>query len=784
MSTEPNPSSNPATGKPSNNGLLRQAVRVVWRYKKTTLFVAGVAYFALRQKQKKDKKTKDIDIIDGTMLGWRITNGSIIEAQEPQQFGVGWIGKLAKMLSGSSNEISMLKALMALEMAADDPRVKGLVVKLGHAPGSSATDSGVSAGLGIAQIQELRQALATFREKKEKQLGPGNGRTFFYTDSFDDQGTYYLASAFSDIIIQPTGFVPLSGLSSTQLYFKDLIDKIGVKVHVEARKEYKSVVAPFSQSSMPEKHRENMMSILQSLNDTMISDIAQSRKDQILVSEAAPIEAAEIVRKAMEEGPLMAPDAANVGLVTSMGYSLDIASIVGPRKMIAVGSYADARRTEIVTKEMGIKETDDSSLTSVAGNMLVSADRRAVRETFKLLDAKRPVTVGVVYLLGGIERFGPRGANSVSQSLLDAAKDPGVSAVVLRIDSGGGDVIASDTIGAMVDYVQTTFGKPVIASYGNISASGAYYASTSCKRIFASPGTITGSIGVASMRPIFTRKLLDFLGTNVEELYAVNNKYDSAFTEPQGAELERYRQSIDKIYSDFTSRVAKGRGFTEEEVENVARGQVFTGLQALENGLVDELAIESAAQFGFDARADIANKLLQFYATRIQNTMIRKDVASGNHESIDDAVKDVKFTVTVTSDPGKASQGDELKTIDEGLLMGTKYPASSYKADILKNVRVKVFPDAGSFTRTVLAQFNIVSGDDDDDDDNESTMAIQQQTSSAIARAFVRAQAKQFASDAVRTAISEEIEQVLAQQPSRFTSSSSARFEADSTNIK
>ncbi|KAJ1963597.1 hypothetical protein GGI12_001954 [Dipsacomyces acuminosporus] len=785
----------PSKGSGSR-GFLRQAMRTAWRYKKTTLFVAGVAYFALRQKQKKTgKEAKQLALVDGTVIGWRITDGSIIEAPEPQKSGMGWITKLSRLLSGTSHEITMLDALMALEMAADDPRVKSLVVKMGPGPGAGGgSENSVSAGLGIAQIQELRQALATFKEKKEKQLGQGSCRTYFYTDSFDDQATYYLASAFTDIIVQPTGYVPLTGISSTQLYFKDLTDKLGVKVHVEARKEYKSVVAPFSQSSMPEKHRENMLSILNSLNDAMISDIAHSRKSYILAKDKAPTSAADIVRRAMEEGPLVAPDAVNIGLLTDMGYSMDIASIIGPRKMVFVNDYAVARRTEILTKEMGVKDLDDSSLSSTIANTLTSADMRAAKDALKLLDVGTPITVGVVYLLGGIERYGPRGANSVSQSLFDAAKDPSVSAIVLRIDSGGGDVIASDKIGAMVDHVQATFGKPVIASYGNVSASGAYYASTSCKRIFASPGTITGSIGVASMRPIFTKKLLEYLGTNVEELYIIDNKSNSTFTEPQGDELERYRKSIDKIYSDFTDRVANGRGFTPEKVESVARGQVFTGLQALENGLVDELggftrAVESAAQFGFDARVDITSKLVQFYATRIQNSMIRKAVTSGTFKSIDDAAKSIVFKVTVDSPPIHDVPESQIETVSEGVLKDTKYQAGSYKADILKNVRVKIFPEAGSLAKTIISRFSIPgSNDDGDDGDNgESGLVVEQQSNAALANGFVRAQIKSVAADAMRSAITDEIEQILTQKQPPLSStghSSNPRYESDTFNVK
>ncbi|KAJ1949630.1 hypothetical protein FBU59_001057 [Linderina macrospora] len=762
------------------SGLLKRSARIMWRYKKTTLFAAGLAYFVYRQQHKQHKQSAQVQIIDGTMLAWRIHEGSIIEAPEPMSFELSWLSRAIRKLSGTSDEMSVLRALMTLEMAAADPRIKGLVVKLGPSPDSAEQSNSTGAGLGIAQVQELRQALEQFRAKKEEQLGAGNGRTYFYTDSFDDQLTYYLASAFSDIIVQPTGQVPLTGLSGTQMYFKDLLDKIGVKMHVEARKEYKSVVGPYSESSMPEKHRENMMDLLSSLNDTIISDIATSCGSRILgKSKDSQVSARDIVRLAMEEGPIIAPDALSSGLVSALGYTYDVVSIVGPRKLILINAYADARRAEIEAKEMiGGRQDDSSSTKKLAKSMLTSGDKAALATSLKLLELNQPVTVGVVYLLGGIERFGSRGAKAVCQSLLDAAKDPTVSAIVMRIDSGGGDVIASDTIGAYVDYVQEKFGKPVVASYGNVSASGAYYASTSCKRIFASPGTITGSIGVASMRPVVTKKLLETIGTNVEELYTIDNTSDSIFREPEGASLERYRRTIDIIYDDFKSRVAKGRGYTSEQVEEVARGRVFTGTQALQNGLVDELgsftrAIEAGAQMGFEARVDIANKLAGFFSQRIVQIARQKAVAAGTFESLDKAQEDSTFTVKVVG----ASDDPDAQTINDGALKGAVYKNGTFKADLLKNVKVKVFPEQASLTRRLIAKARGLGGDGDGDDSAEDT----QLGSGGATSSFFGT----FAKNAVRSALAEEIESILSSPSSAFKSAKTgARFESDDANFK
>ncbi|KAJ1728770.1 hypothetical protein LPJ61_003864, partial [Coemansia biformis] len=535
-----------------------------------------------------------------------------------------------------------------------------LVVRVGVSPGGN--QNPISTGLGVAQTQELREALATFQAKKEAQHGPGGGKSYFFIDSFDDQMTYYLASAFSDIAVHPAGYLPLTGISSTQFYFKDLADRLGIDVHVEARKDYKSVVAPFSQSRMPEKHRENMMSLLESLNTTFIGDVARSRAADITScaqasgSDSQPATAAEVVRKAMEEGPIAAPDAQRLGLVTAQDYLFDVGLVISRRKALSVGNYLRARKREAGKTAPKPQKSDDEG----------------------------PVTVGVVYLAGGIERRSQLGAHRLSRALLEAAKDTDVGGIVLRIDSGGGDVIASDTIGATVDYVQTKFGKPVVASYGNVSASGAYYASASCKRIFASPGTITGSIGVAAMRPIFTRKLLGSIGTNVEELYTIDNRSGSLFLAPQGAELERHRKLVDAIYATFTERVAKGRGYSREGVEQVAQGRIFTGTQALSNGLVDEMggftrAIEAAAQMAYGSQVEILKKSVVY---RLESLA----------KALDSELPPLVFNDEAAS---KQPVAAGASTPDKPI----------FKADITRNIRVKEFPEEKGVIRILINSF-------------------------------------------------------------------------------
>ncbi|KAJ2724460.1 hypothetical protein GGI07_001972 [Coemansia sp. Benny D115] len=849
--TPQNPPSNSANANSTGNGgggksrssssagMFRRSAHLLWRHKKKTLFVVGIAYWYASKQLEKARESARNTIIDGTVLTWRINSGSIVECREPMGINSGsLLGILLKALTGGRREITMLQALAALERAADDPRIKSLIVSV--APEISNGKGGrqsISTGLGMAQVQELRQALETFRRKKDEQLGEGKGRTYFYIDSFMDQPTYYLASAFTDIIAEPTGDVPLTGLSMDRLYFKRLGDKVGLKAHVEARKEYKGIVGPFSESSMPEKHRENAMSILVSLTDMLVNDIALTRGSDLLRQAAgvkdmdatSATSASDLVRQAMAVAPLSVPDAVNAGLVTKAGYSFDIESIIGPRKPLGFATYSKMRGEELArekhkaqsAKAASSASPPPSSLTSTtapASSSLLSAfgidsplnqNEKSAANSFKkalmLQDPTRPIGVGVVYLVGTINRLGAQGSHAVSSALMQAARDPTISAIVLRIDSGGGDVVASDTIAAAVDYVQTEFGKPVVASYGNASASGAYYASASCKRIFASPGTITGSIGVAAIRPVVTEKLLDFVGVNVEELHAIDGNWLSLFHEPEGEPLERYRRNIDRIYSDFTARVAKGRGYTDEQVEAVARGQVFTGIQALENGLVDELggftrAIEAAAQMGHEARLDIMKKLASYHYRRsiihnLHDGIAAKKLASveAGQEMVADATTLGTILVDSIANASKASAEEEKSSSDSTLADQTRAGKDGgkdakefvYKADIHKNIHVKTFPDqsspAGSLAEKIANA--VIGGRNDDsatvasggrrsDSGGGVQMLVRDMISQAISTAIRREAANLLASDA------SDIASVLAE------SQGSGQIRAESRDVR
>jgi len=200
---------------------------------------------------------------------------------------------------------------------------------------------------------------------------------------------------------------------------------------------------------------------------------------------------------------------------------------------------------------------------------------------------------------------GKYGASAVRKAIEEAAADREVDAIVLRLDSGGGDVVASDMVSETVRRCQETSKKPVVASFGNTAASGAYFIACACQRILAQQVTITGSIGVATLRPHLTPEFLNHVGLNVE-IHATGSRINSLFHELEGEALARYKRQVDGIYEDFLKRVAQSRNMSMEQMHAVAGGRVFTGRDAFDLGLVDAEggvyeALFAAAELGLPA---------------------------------------------------------------------------------------------------------------------------------------------------------------------------------------
>ncbi|KAF9925866.1 hypothetical protein BGZ65_007528, partial [Modicella reniformis] len=338
---------------------------------------------------------------------------------------------------------SLIDVVTAIKHAKDDPKIVGIMANFS----SDMTQQNKS--LGLAQVQELRSAIQEFKEAKAKALGGEDKVTLIaYTDSFDNQIQYYLASVFDKVYMQPSGSIPLVGLSSTVPFVKTLLNRFGIQVRAETRKEYKSMVSPFTETELPPPQKHNLFDLLKGLNAQMLADIAKSRQKTL---GSDPLEK---LNHLIQVGPFMGSEAKDEGLVDGLLYKRDCGKMVENNGAFGLSHYMRVKAKEHTKK---LVKTGEASL-----------------------------VVGIVYLIGGIRRGdGHFGANTIVKGIREAANDPTVDAIVLRIDSGGGDVVASDTIGDAIQWCQDVKKKPVVVSFGNTAASGGYFVSTHAKAIVA-----------------------------------------------------------------------------------------------------------------------------------------------------------------------------------------------------------------------------------------------------------------------------------------------------------
>ncbi|KAA1085368.1 hypothetical protein PGT21_004654 [Puccinia graminis f. sp. tritici] len=542
-------------------------VRFAYNWRRPLLLGFSASFFISRYYYAKYQKAKRDRIEPGTYLVWRLYDGAIVEYPSNQTN--------LSMILGSSGDgteppriMTLYEAIRTLKFAENDDRIIGIIADMSS---TNAPSVNQDIPLGLAQIEELQNALLDLKISKQSSLGAGKFRTVAFTETFRSQGEYTMASGFDEIYCQPTGEIPLVGINSTVTFYSKLLNWLGIKVHAEARTKYKSMVAPYTQEEFSEPQADNHLELLDGLNTNMLTMIALNRFASELPEE--PDESAynklvERVKGYAKRGPLMAKEAVELGLLTGTMYKEELLSkiILGENPLVL-----DETDQEIHGKERQVilKEA-------------LKAQTKGFHHYHKIMDQLSErnneegiLNVGVVYVLGTIGDMGEFGTSAIVKGLHEAADDDSIGAVVLRIDSGGGGVVESDTIWGAVKALKAK-GKVVIASFGNAAASGGYLIATHADSIFASQSTITGSIGVASLRPTVTTSFLDRLKLTTQSFFTGSNAL-SLYHELEGEQMERHKAHIDSAYHDFKERVCEGRNISPELIEVLAGGRVYTG---------------------------------------------------------------------------------------------------------------------------------------------------------------------------------------------------------------
>ena len=465
---------------------------------------------------------------------------------------------VAELLGDAPPQTLVQDVVDALDSARDDDRIRVVHLEL----------SGLG-GAGLSKLQRIAKAIDRFRE---------SGKPVIASADYYSQSGYYLAAHADQVVMHPEGILFLTGFGSYRTYYKDLLDTVRIDWNVFRVGTHKSFVEPYLRMDMSPEDRESRNRLIEQLWGQYQADVEAARGlERGLIDDVAQ----NLVSRTEAAGGDMAVTVLDAGLVDSL--------------------LGRAELREILKQHAGESSYDSSTYSSIhAADYL---DQHRMLDSIDKRDENVAVIVAVGNILNGSQPPGTIGGDSTAALLREALDDDSVKAVVLRVDSSGGSVFASEVIAHEVEALRAA-GKPVVASMSSVAASGGYWISVVADKVFASPSTVTGSIGVFGMFPTYQRSL-DFLGMAT----------DGVGTTPWVGQLRPDREMSDEMkqlfqlmindtYDDFISGVADLRGMNKEAVDQVAQGQVWIAADALEHGLIDELGdIDDAIA----AAADLAD---------------------------------------------------------------------------------------------------------------------------------------------------------------------------------
>lgn len=494
------------------------------------------------------------------------------------------------------SQLDLREMINRLERAAKDKSIAGIVFDI------------QSPQIGRGKVEELRGAISRVRAAGKK--------TYALMESAMPSD-YLVACACDEIVLPETGVIMLPGIHAEATFYKKLLGKLGIEADFIHIGEYKGAAEPMTREEFSEPVRENMTALIDSLYDDLVTTIVKDR----------PISIAQ-AKEIIDTGLLTAKQAKELGLIDRIAYPETL------RDELAKNYEAEPL---VYVKNYGQKEvnTDFSGPTGFFKLM------QAMMGSDSSSRAKRGKKIAIVYAVGPImsgksqsDLFGGQimGATTIIDALREANNDDDVEAIVLRVDSPGGSAIASDLIWHETQVIK----KPIVASMGDVAASGGYYISMGTDRILATPGTVTGSIGVVGGK-MAMRGLFDKIGITTETIERGRNSglFSSSgkFTESQRAVV---KNMMEDMYQQFTSKAAEGRKMPVEDLKKLAGGRVYTGRQAKELKLIDQLGtlddaiVEAKKLAGIDADTDIKIEVLpkptNFLETLFGNVDAEKEV--------------------------------------------------------------------------------------------------------------------------------------------------------------
>lgn len=427
-------------------------------------------------------------------------------------------------------QLSLSEIVQAIKNAKDDSRIEGILLDC------------KGAFIGVSQCEDIINALKEFKTS-DKWI-------WAYADTYT-QTDYFVASAADSVFLNPIGMVNIHGLSGQVIFFKGLMDKIGVEAQIVKVGTYKSAVEPFMLTEMSDANRQQMTHYIGRIWDNMKQDIAKNRNTH-----------ADSVNSWADSYTfsLSAEDYLNLNIVDALKYTHELEELV-------------AEKTQTTDPKFIELEDYYTSISSSLKN--TSASKR----------------IAVLYAVGDITEDGDDGIASdrLVPQIADLTEDESIDGLILRVNSGGGSAFASEQIWEALEQFKAKTGKPFYVSMGDMAASGGYYISCGADSIYASPYTLTGSIGIFGIIPNVEPLIKGKLGVNVETVETNTGNMPTLLQAMTGDQREAMQSYVDRGYELFVKRCADGRGMTIDQIKAIAEGRVWDGTSALENGLVDKL---------------------------------------------------------------------------------------------------------------------------------------------------------------------------------------------------